>query len=455
MKAFYSFIEHLDGIVWGPYLLVLLVGTGIYFTIRLNFIQVAKCRYIFRNTVLKAFHKTEGAGNISSGQAGLSSIAAVVGTGNIAGVATAIATGGPGALFWMCFAAFFGMATKFSEISLGIKYREIRDDGSYAGGAMYYISKGIHQKWLAVFFSIMVIITYFVVGAIVDTNSICLSVQAKFGIKPIITGIIFSVLAAAVILGGIKRIGRVCEFLTPFMSGLYIISGILIIIINLPQVPGAFAEIFKGAFTAHGAVGGFIGAKVSKIVSVGISRGLFSNEAGLGTSPIIHCSAKVNHPIQQGIWGATEVFLDTIIIANITGLAIVISGAWKTGLSGSELTMKAFDMALPGSIGSYIVMVSLMLFGFSCLITANYYCERAADYLFGTSSVIIPIRILWCVFIVIGSVGGLEFVWTLADTCNGLMAIPNLLAILLLSPVVSNLKKDYFTNFIKLPDHAE
>lgn len=453
MDIIYAVNDKINGLVWGPYMVFLLVGVGVYLTVRLGFLQLFKFGYIYRHTIGKAFKKSTGEGTISSAQAGLTSISAVVGTGNIAGVATAIATGGPGALFWMWVAAFFGMATKFSEITLGIHFREKKPNGEYAGGAMYYIEKGLHQKWMSVFFSIMVIVAYFVIGAIVDTNTICLSVEAQWGIKPIITGIIFSVLTAVVILGGIKRIGEVCQFLTPIMTGIYILAGIAIIALNIENVPHAFAEIFKGAFSVPSATGGFAGATVSQMITVGMARGLFSNEAGMGSSPIIHCSAQVEHPVQQGIWGSMEVFIDTLIIATITGLAIVISGVWTSGVSGAELTMLAFDEALPGNIGSYIVMISTVLFGYSCLITANYYCERSADYLFGPKAVL-PIRILWCIFIIIGSIGGLEFVWDLADTANGLMAIPNLIALLLLSPLIIRLKKEYF-NSEKLPERED
>lgn len=435
--------DQINGIIWGPYMVILLVGVGVYLTLRLGFLQIFKLSYIYRNTIGKAYKKSDGEGNITSGQAGLTSIAAVVGTGNIAGVATAIATGGPGALFWMWVAAFFGMATKFSEITLGVHFREKKSDGNYAGGAMYYLEKGLHKKWLGVFFSIMVIIAYFVVGAIVDTNTICHSVNVQWGIDPLITGVVFSLLTAVVILGGIKRIGEVCQYLTPIMAGIYILSGLAIIVLNITDIPNAIAEIFKGAFTIPGATGGFAGATISRMITVGMSRGLFSNEAGLGSSPIIHASAQVNHPVEQGVWGAMEVFVDTLIIATITGLAIVVSGAWKTGISGAELTMKAFDTTLPFGIGSYIVMISAILFGYSCLISANYYCERSADYLFGSKTVL-PIRIAWCIFIIIGSLGGLEFVWALADTANGLMALPNLIGLILLSPIVVKLYKEYF-----------
>lgn len=444
MESISNIIVAIDNLVWGPYMVALLVGVGILLSIKLKFVQVFKFKYIWKHTIGKAFSKdADGEGNITSGQAGLTSIAAVVGTGNVVGVATAIGIGGPGALFWMWVAAFFGMATKFAEITLGIKYRELRPDGNYAGGAMYYIKNGLHQKWLAAFFSVMVIIAYFVVGAIVDTNSICLSVEAQWGINPLITGIIFSIITAVVILGGIKRIGEVCQFLTPIMAGIYILAGIAIIVLNISDVPSAFAQIFKGAFSPMGATGGFAGATVMQIITIGMARGLFSNEAGMGSSPIIHSSAQVSHPVEQGIWGSIEVFVDTIIIATITGLAIVISGVWETGISGAELTMEAFDVTLPFGIGSYIVMISTVLFGLSCLISANYYCERSADYLFGAKTVM-PIRIAWCIFIIIGAIGGLELVWTLADACLGLMAIPNLIALVILSPVVVKLAKEYF-----------
>lgn len=443
MDKIYSINDKLNEIVWGPYMIFLLVGVGIFLTIRLKGIQFSKFGYIVKNTIGKAFKNSEGEGSISSAKAGLTSIAAVVGTGNIAGVATAVAIGGPGAVFWMWVSAIFGMATKFSEITLGIYFREKKEDGTYSGGAMYYIEKGIHSKLLAGFFSVMVIIAYFVVGAIVDTNSICISVHTQFGIPTIATGIAFSILTAIVILGGITRIGDVCQWLTPFMCGIYVIAGLAVIVLNIREVPSAIGEIFKGAFTPAGATGGFAGTTFMIMVTKGMARGLFSNEAGLGSSTIIHSSAIVKHPVEQGIWGATEVFVDTLVVASITGLAIVISGAWKTGLDGAALTMKAFEMALPGKIGSYIVMLSAILFGYSCLISANYYCEKAAEYLFGKHSAI-PIRIVWCIFIIIGSIGGLKFVWDLADTCNGLMAIPNLVALLVLSPIVVRLTKEYF-----------
>lgn len=444
MELIFKANDILNNIVWGPYMIGLILVTGILLTVRLGFPQVVNFKYIIKNTLGKMFHKPEeGEGDISPGQAGLTAIAAVVGTGNIAGVATAIALGGPGAVFWMWVSAFFGMATKFSEITLGIKYREKRKDGTFSGGAMYYLDKGLNSKFMAYFFSIMVIITYFIVGAIVDTNSMVLSLNEQWGFPPLISGIVLAILAGVVIIGGIKRMGEVCEILAPFMAGLYIMAGVAILVLNITHVPAALATIIKSAFSPMAATGGFAGSAIGTTIRMGFARGMFSNEAGLGSSPIIHSSAKVTHPVEQGMWGIAEVFVDTILICSITGIAIVISGEWTTGISGPALTMRAFNSLLPGNIGSYIVLASAVLFGYSCLISANFYCERAGEYMFGPK-VILPLRVLWIIFIVIGSVGGLEFVWDLADTANGLMAIPNLIALVLLSSTVVGLKKDYF-----------
>lgn len=445
MEKIIQINDFINGLVWGPYMLALLVGTGIFLSIRLGFPQVVNFKFIMKNTIGKMFGKSQtGAeGDITSSQAGLSAIAAVVGTGNIAGVATAIAIGGPGAIFWMWFSAFFGMASKFSEIALGIKYREKMEDGTVAGGAMYYLAKGLKSKFLSYFFSVMVIITYFIMGAVVDTNSIALSIQEQWGIQPVMTGIFLAIATAVVILGGIKRMGRVCEYLSPFMGGIYVVAGLAVIALNLDKVPAAIGLIFSNAFKPIAATGGFAGATFSQLVTAGIARGLFSNEAGMGSSPILHSSAQVNHPIEQSIWGVTEVFIDTIIICTITALTIVISGEWTTGVSGVALTMRAFNKALPGNIGSLIVLGSALLFGYSCLITVNFYCERAGEYLFGPK-VIQPIRYLWIICIVIGSMGGLEFVWSLADTANGLMAIPNLIGLIFLSGTVVSLKREFF-----------
>jgi AGCS family alanine or glycine:cation symporter len=421
--------------------------------VRLRAPQIGKFGFIMKETLGKAFVKeAPGEGDITPGQAGFATIGAVVGTGNIAGVATAIAVGGPGAAFWMWFSAFFGMATKLSEITLGQKYREKQADGTFKGGAMYYLGKGLRSKFLSYFFALMTIITYFVIGAVVDTNSIALALQEQWGLMPIITGIMLAVATGVVILGGLRRIAEVLEWVSPFMAGLYMLAGLTIIILNLPKVPGALASIFVGAFRPAAAAGGFAGATVAQMMKVGIARGLFSNEAGMGSSAIIHSSAIADHPVRQGIWGIAEVFVDTIIVCSITALAIIISGEWTTGVSGAALTMRAFQKTLPGNVGGYVVMVSLILFGYSCLLACMYYCEVAGEYLFGTSKVVLPLRVLWIIAIVIGSVGGLEFVWDLADTANGLMAIPNLLAVLGLSGLVVTLKNEFFDKYERKPN---
>ena len=312
--------EAVNEIVWGPLMIALLLGTGIYLTLRLGVPQLHRIPEIGKQTFGKVFgrQKDTGEGTIASRQAGWASIACVVGTGNITGVATAIHAGGPGALFWMWLSAFFGMATKFAEIVLGIYFREKDKNGEYVGGAMYYIYKGLKSRWMAYFFCVMAIFSYMVCGAIVDTNSICLGIREQWGVAPLASGLCIAALTAAVILGGVKRIGSVCEVLTPVMSVLYVAVGLGIVLFNLPSVPGAFAEIFRGAFTPQGAAGGFAGATVMQAMTVGLARGLNSNEAGMGSSPTLNCAATVDDPVDQGYWGILEVFLDTIAVIEVS-----------------------------------------------------------------------------------------------------------------------------------------
>lgn len=442
LEGIYTVNDFINDLVWGPLMIVLLIGTGIYLTVRLGWPQIRRIREINWATFGKVFGKvkSEGEGTITSQKAGWSSIACVVGTGNITGVATAVATGGPGALFWMWLSAFFGMATKFAEIVLGIYFREKDGRGEYVGGAMYYIYKGLKSKWLAYAFCVCAILSYMVCGAIVDTNSICLGLQAQWNIAPWISGLLMAFLTGIVILGGVTRIGDVCEWLTPLMSIAYIAAGIAVLILNIGSVPAAFASIFTSAFTPAGATGGFVGATVSQMISVGLARGLNSNEAGMGTSPTLNCAAQVSDPVEQGYWGILEVFLDTIIICTITGLVIVISGQWITGISGTELAMKAFKQLLPGTFGGFFIMAATFLFGYSCLITSCYICEVAYSFMRRGKSVT-PVRWIWIVFIEVGALGGLEFVWDLADTANGLLAIPNLISLVLLTPLLVKLVK--------------
>jgi len=440
--------DFVNGIVWGVPLMVLILATGLYYTIRLNFFQFVRPGLLFRETIRKAFQKKDenkpAPGEMTSFQAAMTSVAAIVGSGNIAGVATAIVLGGPGALFWMIIAALVGAASKFAEIALGIRYRQLNEDGSVSGGAMYYLSRGLKARWLGVVFSILVIPFAFVISGIVDTNTIALAVNDRFGVPTLTTGIILAVLTAVIIFGGLKRIGYVCSIIAPFMGGAYVLAGLAIIFCNLSLLPSAVVEIVRYAFTPASMAGGAVGS-VFLCIKNGIARGMFSNEAGLGSAAMVHSGAQVDHPVEQAVWGPVEVFLDTIVVCTISGLAIVMSGLWTSGADGAALTMAAFEKLLPGSIGAYICLGSVVLFGFSCLISYYTYAERAVEFIFGHSRVgKLLVKLFWIVAIVIGSQTTLGFVWDLADTCNGLMIIPNLVGLLLLSNEVVKLKKEYF-----------
>ncbi|MCQ2741182.1 MAG: sodium:alanine symporter family protein [Alphaproteobacteria bacterium] len=439
--------DFINGIVWGVPLMLLIVATGVYFTIRLKFFQFAHPIYIFKETIVKAFRKKDekkpSPGELTSFQAAMTSVSAIVGSGNVAGVASAIMLGGPGVLFWMIVIAFFSMVTKFAEITLGIKYREVKEDGTVFGGTMYYLSKGLGHKWIGILFSILVIPFAFVISGVVDTNTIALTLYDSFDIPTIVTGVVLAVAVGIIIFGGIKRVGWVCAVVAPFMGGLYILAGLFIIIIHITEVPAAITTIVKSAFTPGAVTGGLIGS-IFAVMKNGMARGIYSNEAGLGTAAMIHYPAKVKHPVEQGLWGPMEVFLDTVLVCTISGLAIVLSGLWSTGeLDGASLTVSAFERLLPGKIGMYIAIASVVLFGFSCLISYYTYAITAAEFLFGKKSQVV-IKLCWIAFVIIGSQTTLGFAWNLADTINGLMIIPNLIGVLLLSNEVVKLKDEYF-----------
>lgn len=446
MELLYKINDFVNGIVWGVPMLMLIFFVGIYYTIRLNFVQFTKVGIIFRETVVKVFKKKDvvkpAKGELTSFQAAMVSVSAIVGSGNIAGVATAIVMGGPGAIVWMIVAAFVGMASKFAEIALGMKYRETKEDGTVSGGAMYYLEKGLGKRWLGVLFSALVIPFAFVISGIVDTNTIALTVYERYMVPTWATGIVLALLTAIIIFGGVKRIGHVCEVISPFMGGAYILAGIAIICFNLPAVPGAVAEIVTAAFNPRAATGGIVGS-IFVCMRYGVARGIYSNEAGLGTAAMVHSGAKVNHPIEQAMWGPVEVFLDTVLIGTITALAVVMSGLWSSGLDGAALTMRAFDALLPGNIGGVICLGAVILFGFSCLISYYTYAERAGEYIWGPKCKKI-IKAFWILAILIGSQTTLGFAWDLADTLNGLMIIPNLIGLMILSNEVVKLKKEYF-----------
>ena len=436
-----------NGIVWGPLIIILIIGTGTYLSFMTGFFSITKLGYVLKNTLLKMFAKDDkGEGEVTAFQAVATALAATVGTGNIAGVATAIALGGPGAVFWMWLAAIMGMTTKFAEVVLAVNYREKTPDGRFVGGPMYYITNGLGKnwKWMAVLFAFFGTFASFGIGCMVQSNSVALSAQSTFGVPVMVTGIVLAILTGAVIIGGIKRIGAFTEKLVPFMSAIYIVGGLWLIIANASQLPRAFSLIFTNAFTGTAAVGGFAGTVMMQAIRYGVARGIFTNEAGLGSAPIAHAAATTDHPVRQGLWGVFEVFMDTIIICSITALSIIVTGVWESGESGAVLSAMAFDVGLPG-VGKYIVSIGLILFAYSTILGWEYYGERCLEYLFGTKP-IFAYRIIWVIAVVVGAVGGLTFMWDLADTLNGLMAFPNLVGVLMLSPVVFKLTKEYFSS---------
>jgi AGCS family alanine or glycine:cation symporter len=436
-----------NGIVWGPLIIILIIGTGTYLSFMTGFFSITKLGYVLKNTLLKMFAKDDkGEGEVTAFQAVATALAATVGTGNIAGVATAIALGGPGAVFWMWLAAVMGMTTKFAEVVLAVNYREKTPDGRFVGGPMYYITNGLGKnwKWLAVIFAFFGTFASFGIGCMVQSNSVALSAQSTFGVPVMVTGIVLAVLTGAVIVGGIKRIGAFTEKLVPFMAALYILGGLWLLIANAARLPAAFGMIFSNAFTGTAAVGGFAGTVMMQAIRYGVARGIFTNEAGLGSAPIAHAAATTDHPVRQGLWGVFEVFTDTIVICSITALSILVTGVWETGESGAVLSAMAFDTGIP-VVGKYIVSIGLILFAYSTILGWEYYGERCLEYLFGTKP-IFAYRIIWVIAVIVGAVGGLTFMWDLADTLNGLMAFPNLVGLLMLSPVVFKLTKEYFSS---------
>ncbi|HPB80167.1 MAG TPA: sodium:alanine symporter family protein [Sedimentibacter sp.] len=445
METLMNINSAINSVVWGPVLLILVLGTGTYLSFMTGFFSITKIGYVLKNTLFKMFAKDDkGEGEVTAFQAVATALAATVGTGNIAGVATAIALGGPGAVFWMWLAAIMGMTTKYAEVVLAVNYREKTEDGRFVGGPMYYITNGLGKswKWLAVLFAFFGTFASFGIGCMVQSNSVALSAQSTFGIPVLATGIVLAILTAVVIVGGIKRIGAFTEKLVPFMAALYILGGLWLLISNAAKIPAAFAMIFSNAFTGTAAVGGFTGTVMMQAIRYGVARGIFTNEAGLGSAPIAHAAATTDHPVRQGLWGVFEVFMDTIVICSITALSILVTGVWETGESGAVLSAMAFDTGIP-VVGRFIVSIGLILFAYSTILGWEYYGERCLEYLAGTKP-IIAYRLLWVIAVVVGAIGGLEFMWDLADTLNGLMAFPNLVGVLILSPVVFKLTREFF-----------
>ncbi|HLW26580.1 MAG TPA: sodium:alanine symporter family protein [Kiloniellales bacterium] len=427
--------DWLNNLVWGPPFMILLVGTGLFLTIRLGFFQFTHLRFAWRRSFGLAFRRgTDTEGAISPLQAVASAMAATVGVGNIAGVATALALGGPGAIFWMWAVALVGMATKFAEAALGVKYRQVLPSGQVLGGAFYYIERGVGWKWLAVLYAVFAGFASLGIGNMVQANTMAHALETGFGISSFLTGGVAMVLVGIVTLGGITRIAVTAERIVPAMAIFYILASLTLLAVNFAAVPAAFASIFHHAFTPAAPAGGFAGAGVLMAVRYGVARGIFSNEAGLGSASIAHAQAR-NSPGGQGLWGMWEVAIDTLVIGTMTALVILVSGALEEGVTGAELATQAFSSGLPG-IGGLIVLVALVLFSYTTMLTWGFYGEQSFHYLFGRSSTL-PYRVIFLLFIFIGAVGGLEVVWDLADTLNGLMAAPNLIALIVLSGVVA------------------
>lgn len=447
-ESILNLLSNIDSYVWGLPLMLLLLGTGVFLTIRLRGIQFTTLLHSLWLALIHRKDKTDAEGDITHFQALMTALAATVGVGNIAGVATAIAAGGPGALFWMWITGLFGMATKYSEAVLAVKYREVDSKGNMAGGPMYYITKGLKQKWLGVIFAIFASIAAFGIGNMVQSNSVAAALNGTFGIPFVATGIILAVFTALVILGGIKSIGRVTGIVIPFMIMFYMLGALLIIIINYTEIPNVIQMVFAKAFTPQGAIGGFIGVTVKETVRFGLARGLFSNESGLGSSPIAAAAAKTKDPATQALVSMTQTFIDTIVVCSMTGFAILSSGLWKTSLTGAELTTAAFSKGLPGQWGGYIVAIGLVFFAYSTLLGWSYYGEKSIQYLLGDRS-IIPYRVIFCLFVLLGAVIKLDIVWSFSDIANGLMALPNLIALLLLSPVIVAETKKYLEGIKK------
>ena len=439
----YQILSSMDSFVWGPPLLVLLVGTGIYLSARLGLLQVFK---LPRALKLIFTAESKGQGDISSFAALATALAATIGTGNIVGVATAIKLGGPGALFWMWVAAFFGMATKYSEGVLAIKYRTKDTNGEVAGGPMYYIVNGLGKRWkpLAIVFSIFgVMVALLGSGTFTQVNSITESLNNAFGLPATIVSIILAIIVAIIIFGGIQSISKVAEKIVPFMAIIYILAAVIVLIFNAGNILPSIALILKSAFTGQAATGGFAGATMMIAIQSGIARGVFSNESGLGSAPIAAAAAKTEEPVEQGLVSMTGTFIDTIIVCTLTGLAIIVTGGWSSNLNGATLTQHAFATVF-GNFGVFALTISLVLFAFTTILGWGYYGERCFEFLFGTRA--IPVyRLIFVLMVALGGFLKLELIWVLADIVNGLMAIPNLVALLGLSPIIIKETKRYFS----------
>ncbi len=440
-------LNEISSFIWGPVMLTLLLGVGVYLSIGLKLMPWRKIGHGFK--LLFSGQADKDQGEISPFQALMTALSATIGTGNIAGVATAIFLGGPGAVFWMWITALFGMATKYGEAVLAVKYREVDNLGNHVGGPMYYIKNGLgdNWKWLGFLFALFGMVAAFGIGNMVQSNSVADAVKSSFSLDPRVTCIIMAILVGLVILGGIRRIGEVAGKLVPIMAIVYIVGSLIVIFVNIAHIGDAFELIFTSAFSGTAATGGFAGAAVWAAIRFGVARGIFSNEAGLGSAPIAHAAAQTKDPVRQGMIGMLGTFIDTIIVCTMTALVIIMTGAWSSGETGASLSTLAYGSGLPG--GNYIVTFGLIIFAFTTILGWSFYGERCAEFIFGVK-IITPYRILWLFAILIGAWPSgenfgekLNFVWTFSDVMNGLMAVPNLIALALLSPVIFKITKVY------------
>ncbi|TEB08440.1 Amino-acid carrier protein AlsT [Pelotomaculum schinkii] len=439
MEVISLIVGKINGFVWGPWMLTLLVGTGIFLTLRLGFLQFSNLPYALKLAFSPARQDKKSSGDISHFQALMTALSATIGTGNIVGVSTAVVLGGPGALFWMWVTAVFGMATKYGEAVLAVKYRIKDEKGEMAGGPMYYIERGMGQKWLAWLFAFFGAIAAFGIGNMVQANSVAGAVHDTFGVAAWKTGIILAVLTAAVIIGGIKSIGKASGVIVPFMAVFYVLAGLVIIIMNLDKLPHAFGLIFSSAFSFQAGFGALIGSTIR----YGVARGVFSNEAGLGSAPIAAAAAKTDHPCRQAMVSMTGTFLDTIIVCSITGIVLVMAGLYPgvEKAQAAALTSRSFEAFFPG-IGSLIVTIGLILFAYSTVLGWYYYGEKCFYYLVGARFIIVY-RVLFSIAVVVGATLNLGLVWDIADTMNGAMAIPNLIALIALSGIIAAETNDF------------
>lgn len=442
-------LNRIDDLAWGPATILVLLGTGILVTILTRGIQIRRFSYAWK-LISGRFDDPADEGEITHFQALSAALSATIGTGNIAGVGTAIALGGPGAVFWMWVTAIFGMGLKYCECLLSLNFRTIHADGTVGAGPMHYLEKGLGMKWLAVLFAFFAAIASFGIGNMVQANSVAEPLATAFGIPKLVTGIVIGVQVFAVIVGGIKRIGQVASRMVPLMCIFYIVGGLCAIFANIDAVPGAFYLIFHDAFSGTAATGGFAGATLAHAIRFGVARGVFSNESGLGSAPIAHGAARTKEPVREGLVAMLGPFIDTILICTMTAMVILTTGAYRlTGLdgkalTGADLTARAFDMGLAGP-GDYIVAIGIIIFAFSTAISWSYYGDRCVDYLLG-EKMVLPYRVLYCFLLPVGAVIQLKTVWTISDIFNAFMAWPNLIGLILLSPVVVRKTREYFSD---------